>query len=39
MTGGRTPGFKDLARNRNLSSLSFTVFIRKLGISLAFFLK
>ena len=39
MTGGRTPGFQALVRNRNLSSLSFTVFICKLGISLAFFLK
>ena len=37
--GGRNPGFKDLVRSRNLSSLSFTVFICKLGISLAFFLK
>lgn len=39
MTGGRTPGFQALVRNRTLSSLSFTVFICKLGISLAFFLK
>lgn len=39
MSGGKNTGFKDQVRNRNLPSLRFIVFIYKMSILLAFFLK